>query len=581
MVDKKDIRFILDPLGERNTDGIETFAVDLGNAYLAETSDPQRRYVPSVSIITKDREPIQEVAAVQVSSDWQWSFRTETRLETAPLQRSLIASVTLGTLHQRPELAAIATGFNLLMPLLTTIDDNQVFDLYRTPGKATFLLLPQGFVNNGEPKLAAPAAQNGFLDQYVIVSFLAPPGTAITNYLRYVTNIPVTDFAGISKTDLDWTQLKVKEANFGLPQDYQLPQGITQDAVNWLNFDKNFNLDLLYLKIERVDALCVEQTKLNKVVAQDPPAGISLNAMNQKITLSICNQVVSQAKYETLTYVTQTPTITPTPTLTYTLYPTSTPTLAPSLTPTKTTKPSNTPKPSSTVQPSSTASKPAATGTTGPTSTTGPTNTPTPVIKDEFSTTSIGYDASIWTLVDSGVGSRTWRSGENTLRQDVSEEGDYNLKSVKQCLFGYADMRIKSYEETDGRWIVGWVDNTDQASIQNGVYLASSTDSANVVFTVYAYGVAQTANVAVSNRDTSWHTYRIGWAMATDGSYNVTANLYIDGSSTPSASFSTGAPDSRLPFMVTTYMNVIPAIPGAGNAWLDLDYVRIVSSSCQ
>jgi hypothetical protein len=577
-IDKKEIRFVLDPLGERDMAGINTSATDIGNYFLAETVDYAGRYLPSVSIIAKDRQPVQEVRAVQVGAQWLWSFKTGETLEVAPLKGTLLASLPLASIHQVPQLASAYNGFNLILPILTVIDDNQVFDVYRTPGSNTFMALPAGLAAENTAKLAAPAAQSGVLAPYVIFSFLAVPSSPISDYMRAASNIPVSDYTGLPSADFDWAVVKVRETNAGLPEGYPQPNGISVDTINWINYDQGFNNSLFYLTFVKEDAICTDQTKLHKVIGQDPPAGTVINGLTQHVVLSFCEEVVSQAKYETLTYTTATPTITFTPTLTFTPAPTHTITPTPTWTPSISPRPTNTLRPTNTVQPSATITRTPTTAPALPTNTSAPTNTPTPVISDEFTTEATGYNASVWNATDTGTGVRTWRSGENTLRQQVDTNGDFNLATNKQCLFASVDFRIRTSEYTSGRWIIGFANSIDKSAIQNGVYLSSSTTAANVSFTSLAYGTVQTSQVPLANRDTTWHTYRITWAMSTDGLYTISANLFIDGSTTPSASFPSGAPDIRLPFIVTTY---ITSAPSDGVAWIDLDYIRINSSSCQ
>jgi hypothetical protein len=578
MVDKKEIRFVLDPLGERNINGILTSVIDLGTTYLAETSDPHLRYLPSVAVFAKDREPMQQVDAVQIGSEWQWSLKTANMLEASLLKTDFLGSYTLGTVHTMPELRQAQFGFNLIMPVPTAIDDNQAFDVYRTPGSITFLLLPPGFSSGGSAHLAAPALQAAFLDPYLVLSFLAVPQSPVSDYLRSISGVEVTNYLGISSDAYAWALLKVKESPNGMPVDYVPPNGISPEVVNWINYDASFVRALYFIGTERSDVLCTDQTKLDTVIAQDIDPGVLINALNQKMTLSYCNEVVSQSKYETLTYTTATPTITLTPTLTNTPAPTVT--LTPSITPTRTStpRPTNTTRATNTTAPTITRTNAPSLAPTVPTSTTGPTNTPTPNVWDEFNSSPNGYNASTWNLVDSGTGTRTWRSGENTLQQEIFGASDYNFSSVRSCLFGIADFRIKTYENTSGYWMVGWMDTTTKLNILNGVWISSSSDPANLTFTLMAYGASQSLEVPVSSRDTIWHAYRIAWAMNTDGSYTVAARLYLDGSSTPAASFTSGAPDMRLPFIISTFGS---STPGDGDAWVDLDYIRVNSSSCQ
>ena len=71
MVDRKKLGINIDPLGERNMSSVAINIVEFSDAYWVETFDPSRSYLPSVNFLVKDREPVQEVSAIQIGSSWQ------------------------------------------------------------------------------------------------------------------------------------------------------------------------------------------------------------------------------------------------------------------------------------------------------------------------------------------------------------------------------------------------------------------------------------------------------------------------------------------------------------------------------
>ncbi|MCJ7622391.1 MAG: hypothetical protein MUO76_02725 [Anaerolineaceae bacterium] len=184
LVDKKLIRIIMDPLGERDIDFVSTAVIDMGEAYLIENIDTLGRYLPSVEIIARDREPVQVVEAVQTHNNWQWSFKTGENLAIIPLMKTFAGTVALGSLHQFSTFQGIQFGINLIMPIPDEVDDLQIYAVYHTPGNNTFLLIPEGLNAGRGSGLASFAPQDGLFPEYVIFSFMMMPGAPITDYIR-------------------------------------------------------------------------------------------------------------------------------------------------------------------------------------------------------------------------------------------------------------------------------------------------------------------------------------------------------------------------------------------------------------
>ncbi|MBI9044372.1 MAG: PASTA domain-containing protein [Anaerolineaceae bacterium] len=576
-INKKEIVVIIDPLQERDMTGVETLAQELDGQYLIETSDPEGRYLPSVGFLQKDREPEQEITLAQIDSSWEWSLKTGKTLDTWGLTTQKIGTTTLGEVHNYLRTLWTMGSINMILPISDPFMDSQRVDVYRTPGPHTVLLLPAGTTYIPPGKMASP--RQALLSPYLTLSFLSLPPTSITAYIHVAENVPVTDYSGINPDNLEWAQYKVLENREGLAQDYIPPRGISEETVYWINYDPSFVYGVYYVDITQESETCTDKKLKNRVIRQSPEPGSIINAVTEKITLYVCEEVVSQSKYETLTFKTNTPTITGTPLPTSTTIPTSTQT--PSITPTltRTTKPSSTPKPSSTSTRTVTATT-AVTAATTPSATEGPsltptiTNTPLPNIKDLFITSGTGYDTSIWTTNDAGSGSRTWRSAEQSLRQEVQTSGDLlQLVTNSSCLLGEVEFRIKSDDDTNGSLKIGWNDSGND----HGIFVQSDpadTNNTRLQFITRAYGIQSTNSFTVpSNTEDNWHIYRITWSQ-NPSSYVITAALSVDG--TEVISTTTTTPEVRLNFVMG-----IEALSTGDINWLQSDYVMIFASNCQ
>ena len=582
MVDRKELKISLDPLGERDTSSVNVNIVEFTNAYLVETFDPNGNYLPSVNFLVKDREPVQEISATQKGSSWQWGFELIDNLDASLLQTNLLGTVSLGSVHQMTALQGITNGVNFVLPADISADENQMVYVYRSPGNNSVLLLPEGYASLGTAKLASFRLQSEEEKRFAVFSFIAMPVAPLSGYIRMVQNVEVSDYLGVSIADYHWAELKVLESRDGLPLDYVRPSGISEDIINWLNYDQGLRLSLYYLNSQEEAVYCTNKDEEEMILDQSPVAGRTLNALIDPITLYVCNEVVSKSKYETLTFTTDTPTVTntPLPTLTASLTPTITPTG--SLVPSSTVKPSSTSRPSATVKPSSTnttAPTTAASNTAVPSSTSAPsvtptiTNTPTPDIFDDFITSPNGYNTTVWSSpVDSGSFVRSWPR-EDRLHQEVNATGSMQLITQKSCLWGEAEFKILSSESGDGIFMVGFSDS----AISNGVILQSDPADSNdtqLLFSVISGGVVLSSqNVTVSTTTAAFHTYRIVWAA--NDEISIKADLYIDSATSPYVSIIAGNVENRLKFML--YNEVV----SSGTSWIEIDYVKVESDSCQ
>ncbi len=582
MVDRKLIKVNLDPLGERQIDGVQLEVLELGETYLVETFDPLGRFLPTVTSIKKDREPQQEVDAVQINRTWQWSFSVGQNLDILSLMKKHLGSVQLDSLHSFSGLAWGQLGINMILPVPDVVDDNQMLDVYQTPAGHTVLLVPQGIQAGEMPStglgLLSPVEQVTSFSEYMVLSFFSMPAEPISAYLRAAQAMAVGDYLGFPEDDLDWAVLKVREDRAGLPLDYQPPRGIAKETVNWLNYDQRLVSSLYFIPIERVMVPCTDKDQLETVVAQFPQPGTVVNALSQPVTLHICSEVLSQSKYETVTYRTDTPTITFTPSNTFTPGPTRTPTPTGTILPSNTSKPSSTVKPSNTSAPTRTSSPKSTTATQAPSSTnassstSAPSSTPVPAIFDDFITSPTGYNGSYWTSIYTIGGTQGWSGAEKAFLQSVNGSGFPNIYLLKACLLGTVEFRVKTFEDGGGKFIIGWIDEAVIASMANGIYLESYSSS-QAALTTLRNGTKTTTPITVSNRSTAWHTYTISWSQNPQD-LSISAGISVDGGTTTLVT--TNLPDERLHF-------IIGAIgEAAGNAaWIEIDYIKIFSNSCQ
>ena len=576
MVDRKELKVNLDPLDERDVSTVNINIVEFNEAYLVETFDPNGNYLPSVNFLVKDREPVQEVTAVQKGSSWQWGFELLDTLDSRLLQTNLLGTVTLGTVHQMTALQGMANGINFIVPADILADENQLVYVFRSPGNNTVLLLPEGYAAGRTAGLASYRLQTTEEKKFAVFSFITMPVAPLSGYIRMVQNVEVSDYLGISINDYHWAELKVQESRDGLPLDYQRPSGVSEEIINWLNYDQGLRISLYYLSSREESVYCTDKNDAEMILDQSPVAGRTLNALIDPVTLFVCNEVVSQSKYETLTYTTDTPTITntPLPTLTASLTPTVTPTGSPI--PSSTAKPSSTSRPSATVNPSSTsttAPTTASSSTVAPSATATITSTPAPDIYDDFITSPNGYNTTVWdSPVDSGSFTRSWPR-ETRLRQELDATGSMLLVSQKACLWGEAEFKILSSETGDGSFLIGF----SNSSITNAVILQSDpadTNDTQLLFAIISSGsIVSSQNVTVSTTTASFHTYRIVWAA--NDEITIKADLYVDSATSPSASITASRVENRLNFVL--YNEVV----SSGTSWIEVDYIKVESDSCQ
>jgi hypothetical protein len=140
----QDLAVILDksPLGRARN--IIVSAVDLPNAFLIETSDPEGRYLPSIKYVMKDERPLLKVENLQIPASMAWNTQTLGPIDLNQLKLLLIGTTTLTQLADFLQNERIAGSVNIIIPQDAFSLSDAPFDVYRTQAAMTILMLPSG-----------------------------------------------------------------------------------------------------------------------------------------------------------------------------------------------------------------------------------------------------------------------------------------------------------------------------------------------------------------------------------------------------------------------------------------------------
>lgn len=138
----QDLAIILDKSHLGRTRNIVVSAVDLPNAFLIETADPEGRYLPSIKYVMKDERPLLKVDNLQIPASMAWNTQTIGPIDLNQFKLSLIGTTTLIQLVDFLENERITGGVNILLPQDAFSLGEVPFDVYRTPGAMTIVVLP-------------------------------------------------------------------------------------------------------------------------------------------------------------------------------------------------------------------------------------------------------------------------------------------------------------------------------------------------------------------------------------------------------------------------------------------------------
>jgi len=542
-VGKISVTIVLDPLNERDVTGVNAAAADMNQYLMVETFDPKGRYLPDLEIVPKGsqyRDSQQTVIAQQVDNAWNWSFKLLNGIDVTQVKTELVGSVTLDQIG--PSLVSSwpqDQPIHFILPVADKYNGNQNYDVFRTPGNATLLLMPSGTLSETDatiklarqaqqPSQPAPPSQppqstqpapdlstqppqsgqstSGMPTNLVVLNFNRLPDHPLSDYTTFLQNLTVGSYLNLSAADLNWGELKVNElGTTGLPKNYTAPKTVTTDLMTRLTSDQQFVNSLYYLDNTQSVEPCTKAEQLNRVIRQDPAAGSRLNGLKSKVKVVVCSQVLSQNKYLTAMYQTPTPTLTSTPRPTSTNTATITSTASITVLPSSTSVPTSTETPaasstatltSTSVVASTSTSAPTSTDTSAPTATASitagpsptPTSTlvPTPRFIEEFVTAPLGYVTSNWTIVATVVVPTLSWPGQNRYRQEIptgEAAGNYGIKTNLTCLYGQADFSLRLSANAANHITLGWED----AAGHNGIYLTAPEILASQITTDMSY----------------------------------------------------------------------------------------------
>lgn len=583
----KSLEIYLDPLSERDTQGVNIQAADLGSAYLVETSDPLGRYLPSIRFIEKENTPSQVMFAPLVDKSWEWEIVSGERLDVGPLLSQYLGTETLEAMHIYLSALAAPSGINVILPETAAFDPLQKFDIYRTPAANTFLLLPAATADGGRFKLAAHQPEK-ILNRYLILMFLRQPARPLIEYIEEATTISVPDYTGIPVEALVWAEFKAAMRNMKeLPELSPIPEGVPPELAMRLMSDEEYTRSIFFLRTIEVSTQCDRHSDKNLIIRQDPLPGSIVNSLDQPVILYICTQVIVPTKTIPQAKVTETPeqsatpgptsTITPLPSRTRTSTVTSTVTrtgIAPprtrTVTRTRTSAATSAATSAKTSAPAATKTitrtpvPPTRTTTATPTvtATNTVTFTPTPVFFDDFTTSSSGYSPALWTA--DGNGTRQWNGG-SILRQTVYDGQQISLFSNRLCSSAEIEIHMRSHESTDSDDLVV-IGLRDPAS-EKGVYILNNTGTTtSLTFQAHDGATGSSATFSVDHTEL-FHTYTILWSTGQ-------VQVYLDG--TQKALITSNVPADYLPVGIILNRGA----GGADASWIEVDWVKIKTGNC-
>jgi len=163
----RDIAIVLDPNQDTDTNEVVVTLFNLGTAYLVETADPAGRYLPSVQLVLRNDEPLQQIIIPQIKVNAGWSLRFVSHANIQLLRERFLGLIPLDQLNTFLAPKVYGRGVNIILQVPQALDEFQEVNVYRTPGTMTFLVVSRDFesgsgggsllsmVQPGELKLAA------------------------------------------------------------------------------------------------------------------------------------------------------------------------------------------------------------------------------------------------------------------------------------------------------------------------------------------------------------------------------------------------------------------------------------------
>jgi len=136
----RDISIVLDPTQELDTSEVVVTLANLSTTYLIETADPLGRFLPSVQLVPRQDEPLQQITLpiIQVSAGWTLSSVENINLQY--LREKFHKTVPLDQLISFLTRKVYGLGINIIFKVPQSIDNFQEVNVYSTPGTMTFFV---------------------------------------------------------------------------------------------------------------------------------------------------------------------------------------------------------------------------------------------------------------------------------------------------------------------------------------------------------------------------------------------------------------------------------------------------------
>jgi hypothetical protein len=136
----RDVSIVLDPNQDTDTNEVVVTLVNLGTAYLVETADPAGRYLPSVQLVQRSGETLQQITVPQIKVNAGWALRFISHPNVQMLKGRLLGSIPLDQLNAFLAPKVYGRGMNIILQVPQTLEEFQQINIYRTPGTMTFFV---------------------------------------------------------------------------------------------------------------------------------------------------------------------------------------------------------------------------------------------------------------------------------------------------------------------------------------------------------------------------------------------------------------------------------------------------------
>jgi hypothetical protein len=264
---QQELAVILDPDDALDATGVEVTTFPLGDIVLVETVDPQGRYLPSAQFVTMTGEGLQQISAPQFPLDLEWGVTTsETEINIEPLMGNSLGRTTFAELGEILTTERFPNGVNLVFAFPEQLREEGVVEVYQTPLSHTVLLVPVEAQTGKAPGLAAP--ERILFMTVVVVAYTAvfvfSMVAPLVAYIYFQIHATVPDLIG-RRLDYVWQEER---------HDFLTKGG------EGFNFDYNI-----------MDTNCDDPSRIGEIVAQEPPAGTEINALEDRLTLYVCSEV--------------------------------------------------------------------------------------------------------------------------------------------------------------------------------------------------------------------------------------------------------------------------------------------------